>query len=75
LGSTLLIFRPNQREPKVVDLDVRPWRADTDFVLGGAAEKVPGFLSIQYATSVHRCVALALRDRANQSLNISATIA
>ena len=73
--ATLLIFRPHQREPKIVDLDARPWMADVDFVLGGAAEKVPGFFSIHHAGAVHRCVAYALCDRANQSLNVAATIA
>jgi hypothetical protein len=73
--STMLIFRPHQREPKVIDLDARPWMADVEFVLGGPAEKVPGFFSIHHAGAVHRCVAFCLRDRADRSLNVAATIA
>jgi len=73
--ATMLIFRPHQREPRVVDLEAAPWMRDVDFVLGGPAEKVPGFFYIEHAGSVHRCVALALRDRADRSLNVAATIA
>jgi hypothetical protein len=34
----MLIFHPHQPEPRIVDLDARPWMADVDFVLGGPAE-------------------------------------
>lgn len=71
----MLIFRPHQREPRIVDLDAAPWIADVEFVLRGPAERVPGFLSIQHAGAVHRCVAFVLRDRANHPLNVAATIA
>lgn len=37
--STMLIFRPHEREPKIVDLVARPWMADVDFVLGGPSEE------------------------------------
>jgi hypothetical protein len=70
-----LIFRPHQRKPRVVDLDASPWMADVDFVLGGPTEKVPGFFSIEHAGTVHRCVAFALRDRSDRSINVAATIA
>jgi len=71
----MLIFRPHQREPRIVDLDAAPWMADVEFVLRGPVEKVPGFFSIQHDGAVHRCVAFALRNRASRSLNVAATIA
>jgi len=73
--ATMLIFRPHQREPRVVDLDAAPWMADVEFVLRGPVERVPGFFSIQHTGAVHRCVAFALRDRADRPLNVAATIA
>jgi hypothetical protein len=73
--STMLVFRPHQREPRVVDLDAAPWMADVEFVLRGPVERVPGFFSVQHAGAVHRCEAFALRERADQSLNVAATIA
>jgi hypothetical protein len=40
-----------------------------------APPKVPGFFSVHHAGAVHRCVAFALRDRADRSINVAATIA
>ena len=73
--ATMLIFRPQQREPRIVDLDAAPWMADVECVLHGPAERVPGFFSIEHAGLVHRCVAFASRDRAREPLNVAATIA
>jgi len=73
--ATLLIFRPHQREPRIVDLDAAPWMADVEFVLRGPAERVPGFFSIQHVGAVHRCVAFALRDCVDRPINVAATIA
>jgi hypothetical protein len=73
--ATMLIFRPHEREPKIIDLEARPWMADAEFAPRGPVERVPGFFSIHHAGAVHRCVAFALRDRAGRSVNVAATIA
>jgi len=73
--TTMLIFRPHEREPRIIDIEARPWMADVEFALRGPVERVPGFFSIQHAGAVHRCVAFALRDRADRSTNVAATIA
>jgi len=27
----MLIFRPHERQPKIIDLEARPWMADAEF--------------------------------------------
>jgi hypothetical protein len=75
IQCTVLIFRPRQREPRVLEFDAKPSIGEVERVGDGALEQVPGFFSIDHGGAVHRCAAFALRNREDQPLNVSATIA
>jgi hypothetical protein len=72
---TVLIFRPQQREPRILELYAKPSMGELESVGDDSFERVPGFFSIEHNGAVHHCVAFALRNRGDQPLNVAATIA
>jgi hypothetical protein len=73
----MVVFRPHEREPEVIDFAAEPSVAQVEAIIGGPLEQVPGFLSIEHDGAAHRCVAFGSlgSKRTGQPLNVGATIA
>jgi hypothetical protein len=74
--ATLLLYRPGERQPDVRDFAREPRLDEVERAIGGRPEAVAGFLSIEHAGVIRRCVALADRDakEKNAPLNVTATL-
>lgn len=58
----MLVLRPHQREPEVIEFVAEPSVTELERIVGGPPEQVPGFLSIERDGVIHRCVALGSTD-------------
>jgi hypothetical protein len=76
MKCTMLIYRPRERKPHVLNFSTEPSVPEMEAILGGEIKRVPGFLSIEHQGVVHRCVALCAANSTGKRppLNVAATI-
>lgn len=76
MRGTMLIFRPHEREPGVIEFVAEPSMAQVERIIEGPRERVPGFFSIEHVGTVRRCTAFGTfgKKKSDRPLNVAATI-
>jgi hypothetical protein len=76
MEGILLLYRPYEPKPEIIEFTAEPEFSELRALVGGDLEPVPGFFSIEHDGAVRRCVAFCCADgkRKGLPLNMMATI-
>lgn len=71
MRGTLLVFKPGQLAPQLIELDHRPELDDLKKHIDGHLELVPGFRSIVHYDVVMDCIVYADEDGKRKKLEVN----